>query len=183
MSGHSKWSQIRRQKGIADVKKGQEFSKLGKLISIAAKKGADPSSNQSLAGAIERARAANMPKENIERAIKKAGEKDTAQLQELTIQALGPGGVGIIIEAITDNRNRTIGNTKTILAKHGAKMAGEGSLNYLFDRLMTSEGVQWNAKFPVAVDQAKKAALEILFEELDSDEDIESIFSNANLGN
>ena len=178
MSGHSKWSQIKHQKGVADAKKGQLFSKFSKLISIAAKTGADPANNPSLAAVIERARAANMPKDNIERAVKRAGEKDAATIQELTVQALGPGNVGIVITAVTDNRNRTLGDIKTILAKHGTKMAGEGSLNYLFDRVMTPEGLEWRAKFPAAVEEKTKVALETLFEELGTHDDVENIFSN-----
>ncbi|OGN27951.1 MAG: hypothetical protein A3A33_04300 [Candidatus Yanofskybacteria bacterium RIFCSPLOWO2_01_FULL_49_25] len=178
MSGHSKWSQIRRQKGIADVKKGQEFSKLGKLISIAAKKGADPASNPSLAGMIERARAANMPKDNIERAIKRATDKSASILEEINVQALGPGGIGIVITAITDNKNRTIGEIRNILANHNSKMADEGSLNWQFDQKMSAEGIEWVAKYPLAIDTETQASIEALFEEMDNNEDVGSIFSN-----
>src|SRR3989344_300823 len=108
MSGHSKWSQIKHQKGVADAKKGQLFSKIGKLISVAAKQGLDPTSNIKLQGAIERAKAINMPKENIERAIKRATDKDALSLQHVSIHALTHASIALIIEAITDNSNRTI---------------------------------------------------------------------------
>jgi transcriptional/translational regulatory protein YebC/TACO1 len=160
MSGHSKWSQIKHQKGVADVKKGQVFSKLGKLISIAAKRGADPAANPTLAGAIERARAANMPKENIERAIKRASEKDT-ELFEITVKALTKSGVGLTIEGITDNKNRTIGEIKKILANHEAKM------------------VEWIPDYPMSMDEGTQT----LMEELEDGEDIKEVRSNANPGN
>src|SRR3989344_2892074 len=115
MSGHSKWSQIKRQKGIADAKKGQEFSKFSKLITIAAKKGSG------LESIVERAKADNMPKDNIERAIKRATEKG-GELFEITVKALTKNGIGLTIDGITDNKNRTIGEIKNILAEHHAKM-------------------------------------------------------------
>ncbi len=135
MSGHSRWSQIKHQKGAADAKKGQLFSKMGKLIAIAAKKGADPDSNPTLAGMIERARAVNMPKDNIERAIQRGQDVTATELRSVVYQALGPEGVALVIEAITDNNNRTFNEVRMILAKHRAKLAVEGSLNWLFDRL------------------------------------------------
>src|SRR3989344_7105428 len=98
MSGHSKWSQIKHKKGVSDQKKGQLFSKLAKKISLAAKVGTDPASNYKLQSVIEEARTFNMPKENIERAVKRASEKDAAALNEFVIQAMGPSGVAIIIE-------------------------------------------------------------------------------------
>src|SRR3989344_4801240 len=117
MSGHSKWSQIKHKKALTDKKKGQIFSKLSRLITLAAKKGTDPKSNPSLAQAIENARAVNMPNDNIERAIKKVSEKDQTQLEELSIEALGPSGVALKIRAITDNRNRTMAEIKKILTE------------------------------------------------------------------
>lgn len=182
MSGHSKWSQIKHQKGLADAKKGQLFSKLSKLISIAAKKGADPSANTGLANAIAQARAANMPKENIERAIKRAGEKDSQNLQEMTIQALAAGNVGLVIEAITENRNRTLGEVKNILAKHNAKMIGEGALNYLFDVTTSPQGRQWKAKYLTPVNAAEREALNTLFSELEDYEDVQAVFSSIEHG-
>ncbi|MEK7583134.1 MAG: hypothetical protein AAB483_01870 [Patescibacteria group bacterium] len=152
MSGHSKWSQIRRQKGITDVKRGQEFSKLGKLISIAAKKGADPAANAALAGMIERARAANMPKENIERAIKRASEKGS-ELFEITVKALTKSGIGLTIEGITDNKNRAIGEIKNILGEHNAKM------------------VEWIPDYPMPMDEETK----ILIEKLEENDDVKEV--------
>lgn len=132
MSGHSKWSQIKHRKGIADQKKGQVFSKLANKITIAAQHGADPASNYRLQSAIDEARVANVPKENIERATKRATEKDAANVEEIVIQAMGPGGIAVTIEAITDNKNRTINEIRHLLAEHEFKMVPENSLNWMF---------------------------------------------------
>ncbi|PJE50388.1 MAG: YebC/PmpR family DNA-binding transcriptional regulator [Candidatus Yanofskybacteria bacterium CG10_big_fil_rev_8_21_14_0_10_36_16] len=135
MSGHSKWSQIKHKKGATDQKRGQLFSKLAKKISIAAKDNPDPSTNYKLQAAIDEAKSANVPKDNIERAIKSSSEKDSAELKEVVIQAVGPESIAIIIEAITDNSNRTINEVKNILSKNNAKMAEVGSLDWMFDKL------------------------------------------------
>ena len=134
MSGHSKWSQIKHKKALTDKKRGQIFSKLSRLITLAARKGKglDPKTNPALAQAIEKARSVNMPGENIERAIKKVSDKDQAQLEEIVIEALGPGGVALEIRAITDNRNRTVADIKKILGEHGTKMVQPGSLSWMF---------------------------------------------------
>lgn len=182
MSGHSKWSSIKHKKGITDAKRSKEFSKIAKLLSIAARDGADPASNHRLQAVIDRARKANMPNDNIERAIKKAAEKDAASLHEVTIQAMGPEGVAIIVEAITDNTNRTISELKTILQKNNAKMASEGSLAYMFDKLKTNEGFEWVAKYPVEVaDEAGKGKVIELLETLDDNDDVESVYSNLQI--
>lgn len=137
MSGHSKWSQIKRQKGAADVKRGAAFSKLTNAIIVAAKQGGgNPDSNFTLKIAIDKARAANMPKENIERAIKRGtGEIAGAAIEEILYEAIGPAGVGIIIEAATDNRNRTTPEIKNILTRFGAKLASVGAVQYQFNKM------------------------------------------------
>src|SRR3989338_5741756 len=137
MSGHSKWSTIKHKKALTDKKKGQIFSKLSRLITLAAKKGIDPKSNPSLAQAIENAKAENMPNENIERAIKKVSDKNQVQLEELSIEALGPGGVALRIKAITDNRNRTMAEIKKILVEHSSKLVQPGSLTWMFSQPLT----------------------------------------------
>lgn len=136
MSGHSKWSQIKRQKGAADVKRGALFSKLTAPIILAAKQGGDPEANFSLKMAIEKARAANMPKENIERAIDRGlGKAGGAQIEEVLYEAIGPAGISIIIEAATDNKNRTASEVKNILTKFGGKLIGSGAATYQFARM------------------------------------------------
>lgn len=134
MSGHSKWSTIKREKGAKDAKRGAVFTKLGNQIAIAARGGIDPAMNAALAMAIDKARAANMPKDNIQRSIDRVADKNAAQLEELTYEGYGPGGVGIIIETATDNRNRTLPEVKTALIKNGGRIADAGSVMFQFAR-------------------------------------------------
>ncbi len=134
MAGHNKWSKIKREKGANDAKRGAVFTKIGNQIAIAARGGIDPTINSSLALAIEKAKAANMPMANIQRAIDRVADKNAAALEEVTYEAMGPGGVGIIIEAATDNRNRTFPEVRTVLTKNGGRMADAGSVMFQFGR-------------------------------------------------
>ncbi len=134
MSGHSKWSTIKREKGLKDAKRGAIFTRIGNLIAIAARNGADPNMNSSLAMAIEKAKEANMPAVNIQRAIDRATDKNAAVLEETVYEAMGPGGVGIIIETATDNKNRTFPEIKSALTKHGGRIADAGSVMFQFTR-------------------------------------------------
>ena len=134
MAGHSKWAKIKRDKGSNDAKRGAVFTKLGNQIAIAARGGVDPVTNSALALAIEKAKAANMPGANIQRALDRVADKSQAALEELTYEAYGPGGVGIIIETATDNRNRTFPEVKNALAKNGAQIADAGSVSFQFTR-------------------------------------------------
>lgn len=134
MSGHSKWATTHRQKAVVDAKRGAIFTKIGNMIAIAAKNGTDPAMNPNLALAIEKARAANMPKDNIQRAIDRAADKNAAAMEEATYEAYGPGGVGIIVEVTTDNKNRTYPEVRTALTKNGATMADGGSVMFQFTR-------------------------------------------------
>jgi YebC/PmpR family DNA-binding regulatory protein len=132
MSGHSKWSTIKREKGAKDAKRGAIFTKLGNQIAIAARSGADPTMNASLQMAIEKAKQANMPVANIQRAIDRVSDKNAAVLEETTYEAMGPGGVGIIIETATDNKNRTFPDVKNALTKNGGRIADAGSVMFQF---------------------------------------------------
>ena len=134
MSGHSKWSTIKREKGAKDAKRGAVFTKIGNQIAIAARGGIDPTMNASLQMAIEKAKQANMPVANIQRAIDRVADKNAAQLEESTYEAMGPGGVGIIIETATDNKNRTFPEVKNALTKHGGRIADAGSVMFQFTR-------------------------------------------------
>lgn len=134
MAGHSKWSTIKRQKGANDAKRGVIFSKISNLIAIAARNGTDPSMNPALAVAIEKAKSANMPNSNIERAIARVADKSAAALIEEVYEGYGPGGVGIIIEVATDNKNRTLPEVKTALSKNGGRIADPGSVMFQFER-------------------------------------------------
>lgn len=134
MSGHSKWSTIKRQKEATDAKRGAAFTKIGNQIAVAAKSGTDPDINSTLALAIEKAKAANMPLANIQRAIDRVKDKNSSALEEVVYEAYGPGGIGIIVEAATDNKNRTFPEVRTALTKNGGTMAEPGSVSFQFTR-------------------------------------------------
>lgn len=134
MSGHSKWATTHRQKAIVDAKRGAAFTKLGNMIAIAARGGVDPIMNPSLALAIEKAKSANMPLANIQRAIDRVADKNAAALEEIVYEGYGPGGVGIIVEVATDNKNRTYPEVRTALTKNGGTMADAGSVLFQFTR-------------------------------------------------
>lgn len=134
MAGHNKWSKIKRDKGVNDAKRGAVFTKIGNMIAIAARGGTDPAMNSALALAIEKARQANMPKDNIQRSIDRAADKNAAQLEEATYEGYGPGGIGIIVETATDNKNRTYPEVRTALTKNGGTMADAGSVMFQFTR-------------------------------------------------
>ncbi|MDO4611428.1 MAG: YebC/PmpR family DNA-binding transcriptional regulator [Candidatus Saccharibacteria bacterium] len=134
MSGHSKWATTKRQKAVVDAKRGALFTKIGNQIAIAARSGIDPAMNPSLAMVLEKARLANMPKANIERAIQRVADKSAAALIEEVYEAYGPGGVGIVIEVATDNKNRTMPEVRHILDKNGGRMADPGSVMFQFAR-------------------------------------------------
>lgn len=134
MSGHSKWSTIKREKGAKDAARGAVFTKLGNAIAIAARAGTDPNTNFALRLAMDKAKAANMPTANIERAIQRVADKNAAQLQELTYEGYGPGGVAILVEVATDNINRTYPEVKLAFSKHGGNVAEKGAVAFQFDR-------------------------------------------------
>jgi YebC/PmpR family DNA-binding regulatory protein len=134
MSGHSKWETIKRAKGANDAKRGAVFTKLGNQIAVAARGGTDITMNSALAIAVEKAKAANMPNANIQRAIDRVNDKNAAVLEEITYEGYGPGGIGIIIETATDNRNRTLPEVKTALVKNGGRVADAGSVMFQFTR-------------------------------------------------
>ncbi len=134
MSGHSKWAQIKRQKGVADSKRGQLFTKLGRELTVAAREGAEPSSNSRLRIAIQRARDANMPLDTIERAIKRgAGGGEGANYQEITYEGYGPGGAAVLVRAMTDNRNRAAAEVRSVFTRNGGNLGESGCASYLFD--------------------------------------------------
>ena len=134
MSGHSKWSTIKRQKGANDAKRGAVFTKIGNQIAIAARNGTDPDMNPSLAMVIEKAKQANMPNSNIQRAIDRVKDKNAATLEEIVYEGYAPGGVALIIETATDNKNRTFPEVRHALTKNGGTVADSGSVMFQFDR-------------------------------------------------
>ncbi len=137
MSGHSKWHSIKHKKAVVDARRGQQFTKLARAITVAAREGGgDPDGNPALALAIQKARDASMPKDNIERAVAKGtGEgQDVNQIETVLYEGYGPGGVALLIEALTDNRNRTGADVRHLLSKHGGNLGEPGSVAYLFDK-------------------------------------------------
>ncbi len=135
MSGHSKWSQIKRQKGANDAKRGAVFTKIGREITIAAREGGgDPDANYRLRLAVEKARSVNMPADNIKRAVDRAtGGSAADQYEEIVYEGYGPGGVAILVEAATDNKNRTVADVRSLFAKNGGQLAGAGAVAWQFE--------------------------------------------------
>ena len=172
MSGHSKWATTKRQKAVVDAKRGALFTKIGNQIAIAARGGTDPAMNPSLAMVLEKARLANMPKANIERAIARVADKSAAALIEETYEAYGPGGVGIIIEVATDNKNRTMPEVRHTLEKNGGRMADPGSVMFQFTR----KGVIFTK---AKGDEIMMAALDAGAEDVADEEDGTTVYTAA----
>ena len=172
MSGHSKWATTKRQKAVVDAKRGALFTKIGNQIALAARSGTDPDMNPSLAMVLEKARLANMPKANIERAIARVADKSAAALIEETYEAYGPGGIGIIIEVATDNKNRTMPEVRHTLEKNGGRMADPGSVMFQFTR----KGVIFTES---KGDEVMMAALDAGAEDVLDEEDGTTIYTAA----
>jgi len=178
MSGHSRWAQIKHKKAASDSKKGRLFSKLSRVITlIAGEGGSDPKANQKLARVIEEAREANMPSENIERAIKRALAKESSGLKEVLYEAYGPGGSALIITAVSDNTNRTTNEIRHILSQHDSKLGEEGSALWAFER----KGRDFLSKFPAVLSENDVKKFEELLEELSDQDDVQEVYSNAQI--
>ena len=161
MAGHSKFKNIQHRKGAQDKKRAKIFSRLAKEITVAAKMGmADPDSNPRLRTAILAARAQNMPKDNIERAIKKSADADGGNYDEVRYEGFGPGGVGVIVETLTDNRNRTASDVRSTFSKSGGNMGETGSVSFMFDRVGTIEYRPEAADVEAVFDAAIEAGAE-----------------------
>ncbi|HVM77322.1 MAG TPA: YebC/PmpR family DNA-binding transcriptional regulator [Candidatus Paceibacterota bacterium] len=174
MSGHSHWAGIKHKKEITDKKRGKIFSKLLKAISAAAKTETNPDFNPRLRTAVAKAREASVPADTIERAIKKASEE--GNLDELLFEAYGPGGAAIMIEALSDSRNRTVQEIKLILKEQNGKWAESGSVQWAFEK--TADG--WKAKFPQDLPENEKSQLIKLLEALEDNDDVQDVYTNAN---
>lgn len=167
MSGHSKWSQIKYQKASEDAKKGQLFSKLSQEISTAARINTDPQANPSLASLIEKARQANMPKENIERAILRAKGGEGSKGEEFLWEVFASAGEGLLVKGMTYNKNRTLSEVKQILGKYGAKLVGPG-------------GVSWNFEGPTPkIKKPASSGFKAFFEELQAHPDVRNVLTDA----
>lgn len=176
MSGHSKWAQIKHQKGSADAKRGKIFSKLSLAISIAARDGANPDANPRLRAAIEKAREYQVPNENIERAIRRVTEAKE-NLESIAYEAYGPEGAALYIEAVTDNKNRTLNEIKILLGEHDAKLGAPGSARWAF----TFAGDTATPNHTVDVSESARQKILSLCEKLEDREDVAQVFTNAAL--
>lgn len=184
MSGHSKWAGIKHQKGVTDKKRGVLFSKLCAAVTAATKQESNPDFNPRLRDCIKKAKDAQVPAENIDRAIKRAS--NTAEnIEEILCEAYGPGGSALLIEAITDNRNRTIPQIKKVLRDAGGKWAESGSVQWAFERNAkgheseANESETWVAKFPQKVSGEDKEKLTALIEALEEHEEVQRVITNS----
>ncbi len=178
MSGHSKWSSIKHKKGATDAKRGKIFSKLNKEITVAARTGGgDPSANPRLRTAIQAAKSENMPKDNIERAIKKGtGELEGVNYEESTYEGYGPGGAAVLIESVTDNRNRAVADIRHILSKCGGNLGENGCVSWMFD----SKGYIEVEKKAVDEDKLMETAIEAGAEDVREDNNSFEIITEPN---
>ncbi len=174
MSGHNKWSQIKHQKAKTDGQKSKIFSKFAKLIGQEAKKAGGNINSPGLKAAIDRARAANMPSDNIDRAVKKATTQ-TENLESITYEAYGPGGCALVIEALTDNKNKAAQEIKHILSLNSFALAGIGAATWAFDK---KDG-EWIPKTTVPIGEEDGKLLEKLIEELENNDEVQGVYTNA----
>jgi len=183
MSGHSRWKTIKHKKEATDQKRGKIFSKLLNAVAIAAKAEQNPEFNPRLRTAIQKAKENKVPQDNIDRAIKRSSE--SKDLEELIIEAYGPEGVAILIEAVTDSKNRAIAEVKKILSDHNAKFAESGSVQWAFAHNADQRGADadlrgnWEAKFRQEISDDAKVKLQALIKELEKHDDVQEVYANA----
>jgi YebC/PmpR family DNA-binding regulatory protein len=175
MSGHSKWAQIKRQKGAEDAKKSKLFGKLGSLIATESKKAGGDENAPGLRVLIEKAKKENMPKDTIERAIKKGAGGDTDTMEELTYEGYGPGGCALIIEAFTGNRNKAAQEIKHILSRNGGSLAAQGSAAWAFTK--GEDGWTPNSTIPLSDEDG--AVLSTIITELEENDEVQDVYTNA----
>ncbi len=175
MAGHNKFSKIKHQKAANDAKKSKVFGKLVRFITVEAKKAGGNLRSPGLSLAIEKAKKENMPNDTIERAIKKATTDNSAAMENITYESYGPGGVAILIEALTDNRNKAAQEVKAILARHGSELASPGSASWAFTK--GAEGIVASTTIPL--EDADIEKLQLLVEELEENDEVQEVFTNA----
>ena len=177
MSGHNKWSKIKNKKAVTDAAKSKIFSKMAKLIATASREAKGDISSPTLRAAMDKAREYNMPADNIDRAVKKGIGADAEAMEAITYEAYGPGGVAIVIEVLTSNRNKVAQEVKHILAGHNLELAKPGSASWAFAKDSTTNGLLPTTTVPISEEDGRK--LEALIEELEDNEEIQDIYINA----
>lgn len=175
MAGHNKWAQIKRQKGANDAAKSAAWGKLSRRITVESKKARGDVNAASLRSIIEKAKAANMTKDAIERAVAKGSSTDAASMESITYEAYGPGGSAVIIECLTDNKNRALQELKGIFAKHTINLAAPGSALWAFDKTMDG----YTPKNTVSLSEEDSTALMKVMELIDALDDVEEVYTNA----
>ncbi len=175
MSGHNKWSKIKHKKATSDAQKSKHFSKLSRLITVEVKRAEGDRNSASVRKVVEQAKAINMPNENIEKAIKRAEQSDTQEMESVVYEAYGPEGVAMVIEGLTDNRNRTAAEIKSILSKHSMELAQPGSALWAFER--TEEG--YKTTTPTSLTNEAKEKLSVILDNLENNDDVQATYNNA----
>lgn len=175
MAGHNKWSKIKRQKAGTDAQKSKIFGKMVRYITVEAKKSGGNLNSPGLKTAIEKARAANMPNDTIDRAIKKATTDNSAVMESITYEAYGPGGSALIIEALTDNRNKAAQEIKHILSASGFALANPGSASWAFSK----QGQEWIPQTTIEISEDDAALLGTLIEQLEENDEVQDVYTNA----
>ena len=178
MAGHSKWSQIKHKKAVTDAKKSKIFSKIVRMLASEARIAQGDRNAPGLRVVIEKAKAVNMPGENIDRAIKKATEPG-AVLESIIYESYGPGGVGIIIEALTENKNKAAAEIKHILSNHNCVLASIGSVTWAFVRKITDQGLVWEPTTTIPISEEDGGILDALVDELENNDEVQDVFTNA----
>lgn len=180
MSGHNKWKQIKEKKGKTDAQKSRAFTKYARLLTVEAKKAGGRKDAPNVKAVIERARAANMPNDNIERAIRKATEAGGGAMEHITYEAYGPGGCAMIIETLTDNRNKAAQEVKHILSDYGFELAGIGSASWAFEKSRAEDGHEvWSATTTIPLSEEDGIKLIALTDALEENDEVQEVFTNA----
>ncbi len=176
MSGHNKWSKIKNKKAVTDAQKSKIFGKLVRFIAVESKKAKGDVNSPGLRTAIEKAKEANVPNDNIERAIKKGQGGEGGEMEQITYEAYGPGGCALMIEALTENRNKAAQEIKHILSENGFELATPGSASWAFEKQI---GSGWSPKNTVAISEEDGEKLNALIDELEENEEVQEVFTNA----
>ncbi len=179
MSGHNKWSKIKNKKAVTDAYKAKVFGKLVRMITVESKLAKGDVNSPGLRAAIEKAKAENVPSDNIERAVKKGLGSEAGESEQITYESYGPGGCAILIEALTDNRNKAAQEIKHILSKNGFELAAPGSAAWAFTKNPPGSETKWTPNMPMKIFESDVEKLSSLIEELEENDEVQEVFTNA----